>query len=171
MGLVILVDLEVIREIHSWSHFNREAFIHPELTPEEDWEAMNDPLWFEKNLEKRYYPGPYLVRVNDENVWISRGHDGWSFVVQRLRHESVEQRQWRAYLGLLAEEIGISSSTLLNRYTGIRRRLRNRPEGWYYWDDLYTWDEGSDQVWDSLYEHPRLKTREGRWREVSYVSR
>lgn len=168
---MILADLEDIREIHSWSHFNKEAFIHPELTPQEELDAMQDPDWFDKHPEKRYYPGPYLIRVNDEKVWISRGHgDDWRFVVQRFRHQSVEQRQWMAYLELYADGIGVSTRTLLNRFTGMRRRLIKEPNLWHNWDKIYPWPEGSEEVWDAIYEHSIFEKNvlEGR-KMVRYV--
>lgn len=169
---MIIIELEDVRRINDLWEYEREAFIHPELTPEEDWEAMNDPHWFEKHPEKRYYPGPYLLRVNDEDAWLSRGReDDWELAARRLRHPSVAQRKWTEYFALYAEEIGITPRTLLNRFTGMRRRLKNTLGVWYDWQTIYTWPEGSEQVWDSLYSHPWLETREQGRKEVRHVER
>lgn len=170
---MILIELEDVRLIHSWSHFNKDAWTHPDLTPEEDWEASSDPGWFIKHPDKEFYPGPYLIRVNDEEVWMSRGSDDeWRRVVQRFRYESVEQRQWSAYFDLYAAGIGISPATLRNRFMGMRRRLSKIKGKWVPWKAAYPWDEGNDEVWDSLYQHPRWRARvNNEMREVMYVHR
>lgn len=55
---------------------------------------------------------------------------------------------------------------------GMRRRLKRNPGRWFRWSYAYTWPEGGDLVWESLMDHPWLKTREvaGK-KEVRYVSR
>lgn len=167
---MILIDLEDVQRVSALWKYEQEAFIHPELTPEEDWEAMNDPQWFDKHPEKRYYPGPYLLRVNNEEAWLSRRGDHWQLAARRMRYPSVAQQKWMAYLELYAADIGISSRTLLNRFAGMQRRLKKDPGVWYDWEMIYTWIDGSEQVWDGLHKHPYLDTQEPEGRKaVRYV--
>ena len=167
---MILIDLEDVQRISDLWKYEREAFIHPELTPDEEWAAMNDPLWFDKNPEKRYYPGPYLLRVNDEEAWLSRHGDHWTLAAKRARYVGVAQRKWTAYFDLYANELGVTPRTLLNRLTGLRRRLKKTPDVWYEWGEIYAWPDASGLVWDGLYNHPHLiaEERDGR-RMVKHV--
>lgn len=117
-------------------------------------------------------PGPFLLRVNDEQAWVKRSTDPyWFRAGHRARYPCDEQRQWSALFDLYAEGIGISPATLRNRFMGMRRRLK-RIGRWARWEWVYPWPEGGDLVWSSLVDHPWLETRElNEKRQVRYVPR
>lgn len=118
-------------------------------------------------------PGPFLLIVNDEHAWVKRSTDAYWFQVgKRARYPCEEQRHWSELFDLYAEAIGISPAKLRNRYMGMRRRLKSRPNRWVSWRYAYPWKEGSELVWSSLMDHPWVERREeGGRRDVRYVPR
>lgn len=167
---MILVELEDIRRIHSRNPFNPDGPTEYRFTPGERPLWLDEPDMFE--TEKRFYPGPYLVRVNENAVWLSRDGETWEEVVCSEPYPCVERDIWHDYVTLYAEAIGISTRALLTRYYWMWRELKKTPDEWIMWKKIYHWPEGSDLVWSGFLHHYRYETREqyGR-KEIRYVSR
>ena len=167
---MILVDLDDVRRIHSHNIYNPNGPTEFRLTPGERAPWIDDPDFFES--EKRFYPGPYLLRVNEEGAWISRDGERWEQAVKRERHPCVETTMWFEYLTLYADAAGISTNMLQRRYSSIWRQLSRTRGRWLPWSSLYHWPEGSDLVWSGFLLLEIYETREiGGRKEVRYVSR
>lgn len=168
MDRVILIELEDIHRIHSRNPLNPNGPTEYQFTPGERPPWLDDPDFFES--EKRFYPGPYLLRVNDEGAWLSRDGDTWREAVQCQPYPCVETNMWRDYVALYADAMGVSRRSLLSRLYGMSRELRKTPDEWALWSKIYHWSEGSDLVWSGLHLHTQYEVRESVEKEIRYVS-
>ena len=115
-------------------------------------------------------PGPFLIRANDEGVWMSQDGDGWVKIATNTRYDGPEQKRWSHLATLYAESEGLSLRSMTGRIKSIRRYLRKTPGRWVRWSSVYRWDTGSDLLWSGLMYHPRLETRmNGEEKEVRHV--
>lgn len=117
-------------------------------------------------------PGPFLIRANDEDVWLSHDGESWIHIAKNTRYSGSEQRRWSHLARLYTASVGLSPRSLINRLRSVRVRLSRNPGRWARWSSVYKWDEGSDLIWSGLIYHPRLETRmNGDTKEVRYVGK
>lgn len=140
------------------------------LLDREDFNAM-DPNGVAFNLtlneDGTQDPGPYLFCVNDQGAWVGRyvigpaeGYAG--FHVLPIDTATVKKDiRWHKASDLWLKNAPINRTMMLRRYASITHRLREvGPRTWSSWEDIYTWPEGSDIMWDGLAVHPFIDRRE-----------
>lgn len=159
MGRVILFDREEVGDLIPVSVFYRK------------W-VPGEPEAVACDYADVVADGPFLMRANDEHVWVSHGNDHWLKVAQNPRYDGPDQKRWSALVTLYASAEGLTLRNLTHRIRGVKRRLREQMGEWFPWDEVYIWNTGSELVWDGLMNHPWLETREhdGR-KEVRHVRR
>jgi hypothetical protein len=105
-------------------------------------------------------PGPFLLKVNDEQAWVSKDGEEWMQAGKRLRHVGVAQAHWSALASLYMESEGLTIHHLTRRLKSVRGTLRKKPGVWMRWNNVYRWPEARDLIWSGLIYHPWLETRE-----------
>lgn len=109
--------------------------------------------------------GPFLLLVNDEYAYVGQFNPTTGEVdyceAANKRGDPVQYRRWRGLIDLYVEDIvGWSRRTLMARVSSVRRQLREVDGAWLPWDEVYHWSDGSDRVFEGLYRHPWIETRE-----------
>lgn len=116
--------------------------------------------------------GPFLIRANDDAVWLSHDGQDWIKIATNTRHDGPEQRRWSVLATKYAESEGLSLRNLTFRIKGLRRLLSKKKGQWHRWDVVYRWPDGSDLIWSALAVHTHLETQEHMGKqEVRYVGR
>ena len=107
-------------------------------------------------------PGPFLLVVDDEYAWAGQRKDGLHQVAGK-RLDSQNRRWWQALAGMYSSAMGISTQSMVLRYTSMGRHLRRAGRGeWHSWNHIYHWPEGRDLAWSALVHgrHPWFEVRE-----------
>lgn len=128
-----------------------------------------NPLAFNLTLNEdgQQDPGPFLFCVNDQGAWVGRhvvgpaeGYE--AFHVLPIDTATVKKdHRWYKAADLWLRDADITRAQMLLRYASLTRRLRRiGPRTWTAWGKVYTWNEGSDIMWDGLAVHPFIERRE-----------